>query len=54
MHRRVAEAFEIESPTPVEVIKEMAKISKEAGYINSDKVEGLVNLSYLEEVLNEQ
>lgn len=37
-----------------EVIKEMAKISKEAGYINSDKVEGLVNLSYLEEVLNEQ
>lgn len=38
----------------VDVIKEMAVISKEAGYINSDNIEGLVNLSYLNEVLNEQ
>lgn len=34
------------------VIKEMATISKEAGYITSDDIDGLVNLTYLNEALN--
>ena len=34
-----------------EVLKEMATISKEAGYINKDDIKGLVNLSYLKETL---
>jgi len=33
------------------VLKEMATISKEAGYITTDNIDGLVNLTYLEEVL---
>lgn len=31
-----------------DVLKEMASISKDAGYITTDKIDGLVNLSYLE------
>lgn len=36
-----------------DVIQEMATISKEAGYISSDNIDGLVNLNYLNEALNE-
>ena len=53
----VTKAFDrLKATTDVneDVIKEMATISKEAGYINSDDIEGLVNLTYLDEVLNEQ
>ncbi|MER2107175.1 MAG: aliphatic sulfonate ABC transporter substrate-binding protein [Solibacillus sp.] len=48
----VEKAFERLTPTTAvneEVLKEMATISKGAGYINSDDIAGLVNLSYLEE-----
>jgi NitT/TauT family transport system substrate-binding protein len=48
----VEKAFERLTPTTAvneEVLKEMATISKDAGYINSDDIEGLVNLTYLEE-----
>lgn len=48
----VEKAFERLTPTTVvneDVLKEMATISKDAGYINSDDIEGLVNLKYLEE-----
>lgn len=31
-----------------DVLKEMAQISKEAGYINTDNIDGLVNLTYLQ------
>ncbi|WP_139489481.1 aliphatic sulfonate ABC transporter substrate-binding protein [Brevibacillus dissolubilis] len=34
-----------------DVLKEMAAISKEAGYTQSDNIDGFVNLSYLQEVL---
>jgi len=34
-----------------EVLQEMASISKAAGYINSDDIEGLVKLDYLQEAL---
>ena len=33
-----------------DVLQEMAVISKEAGYINTDNIDGLINLTYLEEV----
>src|SRR5690606_9193084 len=49
----VTKAFDrLKATTDVneDVIKEMATISKEAGYINSDDIEGLVNLTYLDEV----
>jgi len=36
-----------------EILKEMATISKDAGYISTDNIDGLVNLSYLEEALSE-
>lgn len=36
-----------------DVIQEMATISKEANYITSDNIDGLVNLKYLNEALNE-
>jgi len=52
----VTKAFTRLTPTTnvnEDVIKEMATISKEAGYINSDDIDGLVNLKYLEEALNE-
>lgn len=52
----VTKAFDrLKATTDVneEVLKEMATISKQAGYINTDNIEGLVNLSYLEEALNE-
>ncbi len=48
----VEKAFERLTPTTSvneEVLKEMATISKDAGYITSDNIDGLVNLSYLEE-----
>lgn len=48
----VEKAFERLTPTTAvneDVLKEMATISKGAGYIHSDNIEGLVNLSYLEE-----
>lgn len=48
----VEKAFERLTPTievNEKVLKEMATISKEAGYINSDDIEGLINLTYLEE-----
>ncbi|RUL51572.1 MULTISPECIES: aliphatic sulfonate ABC transporter substrate-binding protein [Lysinibacillus] len=47
----VTKAFERLTPTTdinEDVLKEMATISKEAGYITSDNIDGLVNLSYLE------
>lgn len=36
-----------------QVLKEMTTISKEAGYIASDNIEGLINLSYLEAALQQ-
>lgn len=48
----VEKAFERLTPTTdvnEDVLKEMAAISKDAGYINSDDIEGLVNLTYLEQ-----
>jgi NitT/TauT family transport system substrate-binding protein len=48
----VEKAFDRLTPTTSvneDVLKEMATISKGAGYINSDNIDGLVNLSYLEE-----
>ncbi|MCP1145949.1 aliphatic sulfonate ABC transporter substrate-binding protein [Lysinibacillus endophyticus] len=50
----VTKAFARLTPTTdvnEDVLKEMATISKEAGYITSDNIDGLVNLSYLEEAL---
>ena len=50
----VTKAFTRLTPTTdvnEEVLKEMATISKEAGYITSDNIDGLVNLSYLEDAL---
>lgn len=48
----VEKAFERLTPT-IEVnegvLKEMATISKEAGYVTEDNIDGLVNLSYLKE-----
>ncbi len=48
----VEKAFERLTPTTnvdEDVMKEMATISKNAGYISTDDIDGLVNLSYLEE-----
>ena len=48
----VEKAFERLTPTTdvnVDVLKEMATISKNAGYISKDQIDGLVNLTYLEE-----
>lgn len=48
----VEKAFERLTPTTEvneEVLKEMATISKKAGYISKDQIDGLVNLTYLEE-----
>ncbi|UFJ43043.1 aliphatic sulfonate ABC transporter substrate-binding protein [Brevibacillus humidisoli] len=36
-----------------EVLREMAAISKEAGYTRSDNLDGFVNLTYLQEVVKE-
>lgn len=50
----VEKAFERLTPTTAvneDVLKEMATISKEAGYITTDNIDGLVNLTYLEEAL---
>ena len=47
----VEKAFERLTPTTAvdeDVLKEMATISKNAGYISTDDIDGLVNLSYLE------
>ncbi|MDN4495009.1 ABC transporter substrate-binding protein [Ureibacillus aquaedulcis] len=52
----VTKAFARLTPTTdvkEEILKEMATISKEAGYISTDNIDGLVNLSYLEEALKE-
>ena len=48
----VEKAFERLTPTTTvdeDVLKEMATISKKAGYISTDDIDGLVNLSYLED-----
>ncbi|MBM7699505.1 aliphatic sulfonate ABC transporter substrate-binding protein [Kurthia huakuii] len=48
----VTESFKRLTPTTAvneEVLQEMATISKEAGYISKDDINGLVNLSYLKE-----
>ncbi|WP_260682031.1 ABC transporter substrate-binding protein [Alkalicoccobacillus porphyridii] len=37
-----------------DILTEMASIIKEAGYSTSDDIDGLINLDYLQEVLNEQ
>lgn len=52
----VTKAFARLSPTvdvKEDILKEMATISKNAGYISTDNIDGLVNLSYLEEALKE-
>lgn len=52
----VTKAFSRLTPTTEvneDVLKEMATISKEAGYISTDNIDGLVNLTYLEEALSE-
>ncbi|KGR77814.1 aliphatic sulfonate ABC transporter substrate-binding protein [Ureibacillus sinduriensis] len=52
----VTKAFARLSPTTdvkEDILKEMATISKDAGYISTDNIEGLVNLSYLEDALKE-
>ncbi|MBO0991454.1 aliphatic sulfonate ABC transporter substrate-binding protein [Bacillus sp. SD088] len=43
------EHLEVTTDVNEQVIKEMAEISKEADYIESDNIEGLINLDYLEE-----
>ncbi len=48
----VKKAFERLTPTTTvdeDVLQEMATISKNAGYISTDDIDGLVNLSYLED-----
>jgi NitT/TauT family transport system substrate-binding protein len=50
----VEKAFERLTPTTdvnEDVLKEMAAISKDAGYITSDNIDGLVNLTYLQDAL---
>lgn len=42
------EHLEVTTDVNEQVIKEMAEISKEAEYIDSDDIEGLINLDYLE------
>ncbi|RHW34779.1 aliphatic sulfonate ABC transporter substrate-binding protein [Lysinibacillus yapensis] len=52
----VTKAFDRIAPTTEvneEVLKEMATVSKEAGYIHTDNIDGLINYSYLEEALSE-
>ncbi|HWK21816.1 MAG TPA: aliphatic sulfonate ABC transporter substrate-binding protein [Ureibacillus sp.] len=52
----VTKAFDRLTPTTdvkEDILKEMATISKDAGYISSDDIDGLVNLSYLEDALSE-
>lgn len=52
----VTKAFGRLTPTSElneKIIKEMATISKEAGYITTDNIDGLLNLSFLQEVSNE-
>ncbi|MCJ7840658.1 aliphatic sulfonate ABC transporter substrate-binding protein [Lederbergia sp. NSJ-179] len=44
------EHLEVTTDVNEQVIKEMAKISKEADYIESDDIEGLINLDYLEKI----
>lgn len=41
--------IEVTASVNEQVIQEMADISKEAGYISSNEINGLLNLSYLEE-----
>ena len=52
----VTKAFERLTPTTnvkEDILEEMATISKNAGYISTDSIDGLVNLSYLEDALSE-
>ncbi len=52
----VTKAFARLTPTTdvkEEILKEMATISKDAGYISTDNIDGLVNLTYLEDALSE-
>ena len=52
----VKKAFERLTPTTdvkEEILIEMATISKDAGYISTDNIDGLVNLSFLKDVLSE-
>lgn len=44
------EHLEVTTDVNEQVIKEMAEISKEADYIESDDIEGLINLDYLEKI----
>ena len=51
----VTKAFARLTPTTdvkEEILKEMATISKDAGYISTNNIDGLVNLSYLEDALS--
>ncbi len=42
--------LEVTTDVNAQVIQEMADISKEAGYITSSNIDGMINLSFLEEL----